>query len=75
MTYLPDNGAFEYDKHEQGEQTVIPILIETPEGDTEYLKDKERRCSVFAKELRKGRDGDVKFIAAIERQQRFKLVG
>ena len=50
---LPDDRTLEHDKHEQCEQTIIPILVQTPQGDTEDLKNKKRCSGLFSKEFRK----------------------
>lgn len=62
---LPHNRALESDKHEQGEDRVVPVLVETPQADTEQLEDEERRHSVLLEQLAERRDGDVERVEAI----------
>jgi hypothetical protein len=64
--HLPDDGTLEDDEHEKGEETVIPIFIETPEGDTEDLEDEERGGGLLRKKVDEGRDGDVELVLAKE---------
>ncbi len=56
-TYLPDDGALKHNEHKQGEQAVVPVLIEHPQCDAEYLEYEERRSRVLTEELGEGRDG------------------
>lgn len=62
---LPHNRALESDKHEQGEDRVVPVFIETPQADTEQLEDEERRHSVLLEQLAERRDGDVERVETI----------
>lgn len=64
--HLEYNGALEHNQHEQGEQTVVPILVETPEGDAEDLEDEEGGSSMFTEEFCKRGNRDVEFVPAIE---------
>lgn len=38
---LLDQGAFKHDQHYQSEYAVVPVLIEAPKRDAEYLKYEE----------------------------------
>jgi hypothetical protein len=51
-TNLEHNCALKYDQHEPREQTVVPVFIQTPQGDAENLEHEERRNSMLCKELR-----------------------
>ena len=63
--YLPHNGTLKHDKHEEREETVVPILVQTPKGDAEDLEDKEGCCGVFREQFREGGDGNVKLILSV----------
>jgi hypothetical protein len=65
-TNLPDDSALEHNQHEKCEKTVVPVLIQAPQGNAKDLKDKEWCCRVFAEELGKGRYGDVEFVASVQ---------
>lgn len=64
-THLKDNGALKDNEHEQGEKRVIPVFVEAPEGNAEYLEDKERRDSVLGEELGELWDRDVAEVLAV----------
>lgn len=74
-TYLPDNSALKHDQHEQGEQTVIPIFVQTPEGDAEDLEHEEGCCGVFREQFGERWDGNVEFIIAIQLLEFWDSVG
>ena len=38
-------------QHEESENTVIPILVQTPQTHTKHLEDKERCCGPLLKQL------------------------
>lgn len=61
---LEDSRALKDDQHEQREETVVPVLVEAPQSDTEDLEDEEGRDGVLRKEFCKGRDGDVEDVLA-----------
>lgn len=67
--YLEYDGALKDDEHEEGKETVVPVLVETPESDTEYLKDKKGGGCVFCKEFCEGGNGDVELVLAIEGEE------
>ncbi len=47
--HLPDNCALENHEHEQGEKTVVPILVEHPQSYAENLENEERCGSMLGK--------------------------
>ena len=63
--YLPHNGTLKHDKHEEREETVVPILVQTPKGDAEDLEDKKRCCCVFREQFGEGGDGNIKLVLSI----------
>lgn len=73
-THLPDNGAFKDNQHEQREQTVIPVLVQAPQRNTEHLEDEERRRRMLAKELRERRDRDVELVLAVKRVELLDVI-
>lgn len=50
---LLNKGALEHDEHDEGENTVVPVLVQTPQSDAENLEDKERSDRTFLEELSK----------------------
>lgn len=46
-SYLEYDSTLKYNEHEQREERVVPILVQTPQTDTENLKDEERGHSMF----------------------------
>ncbi len=64
--YLPDNSAFEDDKHEGGKETIVPVFVQAPESHTEKLKDKERSGSMFAEQFCERGDRNVEFVLPIK---------
>jgi len=66
VTYLPHDGTFKHHQHEQGEETVVPVFIQNPKGDTENLENKERGSSMLAKEFGEGGDRNVELVPAIK---------
>ena len=66
---MPYNRALEQDEHEQSEQAVVPIFIQTPECDAENLEDEEWGNTVFCEEGCECRDGDIEFILVIKDAQ------
>jgi hypothetical protein len=67
--YLPHDSTFEHNKHEQRKETVVPILVQTPKGYAEDLKDKERRGGMFREQLRKGGDGYIELVFTVLRDK------
>lgn len=63
--YLPHNSTLKHNKHKECEETVVPILIQTPKGDAEDLEDKEGRCGVFREQFREGRDRNIKLVLSV----------
>ena len=47
VEYLPDDGGFKDDEHEEGEDRVVPVLVQTPESDTKDLEDEEWGHGMF----------------------------
>jgi len=47
--HLPDNCALENHEHEEGEKTVVPILVEHPQSYAENLENEERCGSMLGK--------------------------
>ena len=35
---LLDKGALEHDEHHEGEDGVVPVLVQTPQSNTEHLQ-------------------------------------
>ena len=64
-TYLPDNCALEYYEHEKGEEAVVPVFVEHPEGYAENLENEERRGSMLGKQCAEGRNWDVELVFSI----------
>jgi hypothetical protein len=69
--YLPHNSALKHDKHEECKETIVPILVKTPKGDTKDLEDKERRRSMFQKQFCEGGDGDIELVLSVLRDELF----
>ena len=44
---LVDQGTLEHDKHEQGEEGVVPVLVQTPQAHTKHLKSKIFQKHIF----------------------------
>jgi len=65
ITYLPDDGGLKYDQHEQGEERVVPVLIQAPKSDTENLENEEGGDGVFLEKLSELGQGNVESIEAI----------
>ena len=68
-THLPDHRALKNDKHEQGEEAVVPVLVQTPESDTEHLEDEERCRCVLSEKGSEGWNWDIELVLAIEVEQ------
>lgn len=68
-THLEDDRALEDDEHKRGEERVVPVLVQAPEGDTEHLEDKERGDGVLCKELGELWDGNVTLVLAVGRAE------
>jgi hypothetical protein len=64
QTHLEDDGAFKDDQHEEGEERVVPVLVQTPETDTEELEHKEGRHRVLAKDFPEAWHRDVERVLA-----------
>ena len=64
-THLPHDRAFKYNKHEQSEQAVVPILVQAPKSYAEHLKHEERGSRVLRKELCERRNGYVELVLAV----------
>lgn len=62
---LGDGRALEDDEHEEGEEGVVPVLVQTPQRDAEDLEDEEGGGGVLAEELEEGGDGDVELVLAV----------
>jgi hypothetical protein len=62
---LPHDGALEGDKHEEGKEGIIPILVKHPQTDTEDLENEKGSNSMFLKELGEGRYGDIEGVRAV----------
>jgi hypothetical protein len=62
---LPDDSTLEHDKHEEGKERIIPVLIKHPKSDTEYLEDEEWGDCVLLEELGEGGYRNIKSILAI----------
>ena len=43
------NSAFKDNQHEQREEGVVPIFVQAPKRDTEYLKNEERGRRMLSK--------------------------
>lgn len=71
--YLPHDSALKHNKHKECEETVVPILVETPKGNAEDLEDKERCCGVFREQFREGGDGNVKLVLSILHYKHFGI--
>ena len=67
VTNLEDHSAFEHDQHEESEETVVPVLIQAPEGDTKDLEDEKGGRRVFAEQLGEGRNRDIEFVLSKHR--------
>jgi hypothetical protein len=61
--------ALEHDEHEQSEQAVIPIFVQTPECNAENLEDEERGNTVLCEEGCECGDGDIEFVLVIQDAQ------
>lgn len=64
-TYLPDDSGLKDDQHDEGEDGVVPVLVQAPKGNTEDLEDEEGCNSVFLEELHELGQGNVESIHAI----------
>lgn len=72
---LPHHSGLKHDKHDEGEDGVVPLLIETPESNTEDLEDKEGGNSVLKEELGKGGNGDIKLVGAVDTVGKLEIGG
>jgi hypothetical protein len=63
--HLPDNSALENYKHEEGENAVIPVLVEHPKGHAEDLEDEEWCGSMLSKQSAEGRNRDVELVLSV----------
>lgn len=75
MTCLPNHGTFKDNEHEEGKKAVIPIFVQTPEGNTKDLEDKERSSCMLREQLSEGGNGDVKFVVPVQPLQRRNFLG
>lgn len=50
--YLPDDGTFKYNQHEQSKQAIVPIFIQNPETNAENLEYEKGGGGVFYKQDR-----------------------
>lgn len=66
LTYLPNHSALEHHKHEQSENTVIPVLIQAPQGHAKDLEHKEWRGCMITKEFSERGDRDVEFVPSVQ---------
>ena len=66
---MPHDRALEHDEHEQSEQAVVPIFVQTPECHAENLEDEEWGNTVLCEEGGECRDGDIEFILVIQKEQ------
>ncbi len=64
IAYLPDDSALEDNQHEEGEQTVIPILVQAPECHTENLENEERSGCLFREQFGERWDRNVELVFA-----------
>ena len=62
---LPNDSALEDNQHEEGEQRVVPVLIQHPKSNTEDLENEERRNSMLLEELEKGWYWNIEGVVAI----------
>lgn len=62
--HLPNDRALENDQHEQCEQAVVPVFVQTPKCDTEHLKDEEWCGRVLTEESTERWDGDIELVLA-----------
>lgn len=60
IMYLLYKSGFKSNQHKKSEDTVIPVLIKTPQPNAKHLKDKERSGSSFFEQLPKFRDIHLK---------------
>lgn len=49
-TDLFDKNGLESDEHEESEDAVVPVLIQTPQAHTEHLEHKERSSGTLLEE-------------------------
>jgi len=63
--YLPHNSTLEYDEHDKGEEGVIPVLVQTPQSNTENLEDKEGCYSMFFEKFLESRDGYIESVKSV----------
>jgi hypothetical protein len=62
---LPNHRALEHDKHEQGEDGVVPVFIQAPQGHTKDLKDEKGGDCMLGEKSSKGRDRNVEFVLSV----------
>lgn len=63
--YLPHDRAFEYNKHEEREERVIPILVQTPQSHAKDLEDEEWRDGMLLKEFLEPGDWDIEAVESV----------
>src|SRR6266498_2553833 len=66
ITYLPNHGAFKDNEHKEGKKTVVPIFVQTPEGNTKDLEHEKRSGCVLREQFSEGGNGDVKFVVPVQ---------
>jgi hypothetical protein len=59
---LVADGRFKDHQQDEGEQRIIPVLIQAPQQHTQDLKDKKGRHGMFLEKVPKRRKRDVKHI-------------
>lgn len=66
LAYLRDGRALEHDEHEQRKETVIPVLVQTPQRDAEDLEHKEWRGRMLAEQLEEARHRDIELVLSVQ---------
>lgn len=69
ITYLPDDSTLKNNQHKQGEQTIVPVLVQAPQSHAEDLENKERRGSMLSEQGSKRRNGNTELVLPIERYE------
>ena len=70
--YLKDNGTLENDQHESRKKRIVPVLVQAPQSNAEYLKDKERCHRMLSEQFGELWYRNVTFVLPVRGVQGFK---
>ena len=71
---MPDHGTLESHEHDEGEERVVPVIVEQPETDTEDLEDKERRDGMLLPQLGEAWHRNVESIISVMLSNLLQLI-